>query len=57
MNKYFVIIYNGTKKIASTYKNAESKEWAEIQAEWAFMCLHSNIEFTHAVAKLAETDD
>ena len=50
MNKYFVIIYNGTKKIASTYKNAESKEWA-------FMCIYSDIEFTHAVAELVETDD
>lgn len=57
MKKYFVIIYNGTKKIASTYKNAKSKEWAESMAEWAFMCLYSNIEFTHAVAELAETDD
>ena len=54
MKKYFVIIYNGNKKIASTYKIAENEETAEMMAEWAFMCRYSNVEFTHAIATLAE---
>lgn len=51
MKKYFVTIWDESNKIAWVYKIAESKEDAELAAEFAFITRYPNIKFTHAVAE------
>lgn len=51
MKKYFVTIWDESNKIAWVYKIAESKEDAELAAEFAFIARYPNIKFTHAVAE------
>lgn len=51
MKKYFVTIWDESNKIAWVYKNAESKEDAELAAEFAFIARYPNIKFTHAVTE------
>lgn len=47
MKSYYVMFYNGDKKVCGTRKRANSKEEACMMAEFALICHYPNVTYTN----------
>lgn len=46
MKSYYVMFYNGNKKVCGVWKRTENKEDACIMAEFSLMCHFPNVSYT-----------
>ena len=46
MKSYYVMFYNGNKKVCGTWKRANNADDACIKAEFSLMCHYPNVLYT-----------
>ena len=46
MKSYYIIFYNGQKKICGTWRRANNKADACLSAEFALICHYPNVKYT-----------